>query len=147
MTPIAHRYAKPVAKSKPKRKGGSSRKATPQSRRPAASARPARRKATSPADADDSALRAFVANYSRGPVVYLSRLPQFLIPALMVLLMVVGLAAPVVFAVLALLVVVAFISWLAFLSWPVLTTPQRAMRVVAISLVVLAAVGRIVGWF
>ncbi len=80
-------------------------------------------------------------------MVWLSRLPQFVIPAAMVALMVVGLAATIAVALPALLLVMMFIGWLAFLSWPVISLGQRAIRLVAIGLVVLAAVGRVAGWF
>lgn len=94
----------------------------------------------------DSALRAAVAERSRTPVVWLSRLPQFLVPALMVALLLVGLVAPLVVAVVALVVIIAFVGWLAFLSWPVLAPPQRGMRIVAIAILVVALVGRLGGW-
>jgi Family of unknown function (DUF6703) len=77
----------------------------------------------------------------------MSGLPSLLVPAIMLLLMLVGLAAPLAVALPALLVIIAFVSWLAFLSWPVLPSGQRAMRVLVIGLVVLAAVGRLAGWF
>lgn len=80
-------------------------------------------------------------------MVWLSRLPQFVIPAAMVGLMVVGLAATTAVALPALLLVMMFIGWLAFLSWPVISLGQRAIRLVAIGLVVVAAVGRVAGWF
>jgi hypothetical protein len=94
----------------------------------------------------ESSLRTWVANHSRGVVLALSRLPQFVVPAAMVLLMVVGLVAPVAVAVVALAVMVVFMGWLAFLSWPVLAAPQRGMRVVALLLITGAAVARLAGW-
>lgn len=65
----------------------------------------------------------------------------------MVALMAVGLAAPLVVALPALLLILVFIGWLAFLSWPVIAGGQRAVRLVAIGLVVLAVAGRLAGWF
>ncbi len=79
-------------------------------------------------------------------MVWLSRLPQFLVPTLMVTLLLVGLVAPLVVAVVALVVIIVFIAWLAFLSWPVLAPPQRGMRIVAIAILVVALVGRLGGW-
>jgi hypothetical protein len=120
----------------------------PQTRRPPGSARkPAARTAPAPRTNDESALRTAVAERSRGLVVWLSRLPQYLVPSAMVALMVVGLAAPVAVAVPALLLIIAFIGWLAFLSWPILQGGQRTIRLVAIGIVVLAAAGRLAGWF
>ncbi len=92
-------------------------------------------------------MRTAVAERSRGIVVWFSRLPQFAIPGAMVALMAVGLAAPLVVALPALLLILVFIGWLAFLSWPVIAGGQRAVRLVAIGLVVLAVAGRLAGWF
>lgn len=97
--------------------------------------------------ASESPLRTAVAERSRGLVVWLSRQPQFLIPAVMLGLVVVGLAAPVVMAVVALVLVLAFIGWLAFLSWPVLGPGARGIRVAMVAVLVLAMVGRVAGWF
>lgn len=79
-------------------------------------------------------------------MVWLSRLPTYLVPALMVVLLLVGLLAPLGVAVVALVVIIAFIGWLAFLSWPVLAVPQRGMRVLALTLLALALIGRVGGW-
>lgn len=87
-----------------------------------------------------------VADRSRGFVVLLSRQPKLLLPAVMVVLMIVGLAAPLAFAAPALVVIVLFVTWLAFLSWPVIDARQRAVRVVMIAIVALALVARIAGW-
>jgi hypothetical protein len=95
----------------------------------------------------ETRLRMAVADRSRGIVVLLSRQPPFLVPAVMVALMIAGLAAPTVFAVPALLVILLFVGWLAFLSWPVLGTSQRAVRLFLIAVVVVAGIGRVAGWF
>lgn len=134
-----------------KRKASAGRP-TPGGKRPTpAPRRPAQRRPQSPsmtaeATGGDTPLRRAVADTSRGIVVWLSRQPTFLLPAVMVGLMVVGLAAPVYLGVPALVVIVAFVAWLAFLSWPVLTSGQRALRVVLIGVVVFALVGRVAGW-
>jgi len=88
-----------------------------------------------------------VADRSRGFVVVLSRQPKYLLPVLMVALMLVGLAAPLVFALPALVVIGLFVTWLAFLSWPVIDTRQRAVRVLMIAIIAFAFVGRVAGWF
>jgi Family of unknown function (DUF6703) len=95
----------------------------------------------------DTALRKTVAARSRGTVVWLSMQPPLLIPAGMLVLMLVGLLAPVALGVPALVVVALFVGWLGFLSWPVLALGQRAIRVVMVAVVVFAAVGRLAGWF
>lgn len=96
--------------------------------------------------ADGSAFRSAVARRSSGLIVTLSGLPQYMVPAAIVVLALVGLLAPIPIAVIALALIVTFMAWLAFLSWPVLARPQRAMRVLAIVILTLAAIARILGW-
>jgi len=105
------------------------------------------RKGAQPAVTSDSALRTAVAERSKGFALFLSRLPQYIIPGAIVVLMVLGLVAPLPFAIPALLIIFVFIGWLAFLSWPVLEGNQRTMRLVMLALILLALVGRIAGWF
>jgi hypothetical protein len=64
----------------------------------------------------------------------------------MLVLMLLGLAAPLPLALPALAIAGAFVAWLAILSWPVLSSGGRLLRVVMIVLVVGAAVGRVAGW-
>ena len=64
----------------------------------------------------------------------------------MLVLMLVGLSAPLPFALPALAIAAAFVAWLAVLSWPVLSFGGRLLRIVMIGLVVGAAVGRVAGW-
>jgi hypothetical protein len=64
----------------------------------------------------------------------------------MLVLMLVGLSAPLVAALPALAIVTAFIAWLAYLSWPVLSSGGRLLRIVLIFLVVGAGVSRVAGW-
>jgi hypothetical protein len=64
----------------------------------------------------------------------------------MVVLMLVGLSAPLVAALPALAIVTAFVGWLAYLSWPVLSSGGRLLRIVLICLVVGAGVSRVAGW-
>ncbi|MGI8888979.1 MAG: DUF6703 family protein [Nocardioidaceae bacterium] len=79
-------------------------------------------------------------------LVRLSRLPQLVIPGLMLALMLIGLMAPLVFALPALVVIVGFVGWLAILSWPVLETRAKLLRGVLLGIVIGTAVGRIQGW-
>jgi hypothetical protein len=113
-----------------------------------ASDRPTPRKTSAVSAEGETALRMAVADRSRGVVVWLSRQPPFLIPAVILALMLVGLLVPALaVAVPALALVVVFVAWLAFLSWPVLAPGQRAIRVVMIAVVVFTALGRVAGWF
>jgi hypothetical protein len=97
--------------------------------------------------AGESTLRTWVAKRSTGVVVVLSRQPRLVLPAMILVLMLVGLFAPVILAVIALAVILAFVSWLAFLSWPVLPTSQRGLRLLLIGLILVVVVARITGWF
>jgi hypothetical protein len=64
----------------------------------------------------------------------------------MLVLMLVGLSAPLALALPALAIVAAFVGWLAYLSWPVLSSRGRLLRIVMVGLVVGAGVARAVGW-
>ena len=98
------------------------------------------------ASAPSSPTREAVSARSRGLLVWMSQLPKLVVPVTMLVLMLVGLMAPLVAAVPALLVILAFVLWLAYLSWPVLDTRGRALRGVLVGAVVFALVGRISGW-
>src|SRR3954451_9487882 len=116
----------------------------PASRRPAQarkstgpSGRAAPRKVSQQPTTSDSALRTAIAERSKGFALFLSRLPQFMIPAAIVVLMVLGLVAPLPIAVPALVIIFLFVSWLAYLSWPVLQGNQRTVRVLMLGLILI----------
>jgi hypothetical protein len=75
----------------------------------------------------------------------MSRLPLWVIPFVMMVLMLGGLSAPVPFAVPSLVVVAAFIGWLAYLSWPVLSPKGRVLRVAMIVIVAGSVTARLTG--
>lgn len=79
-------------------------------------------------------------------MVWLSRQPRLLVPGVMLVLMIVGLAAPLTAAVPALLVILAFLTWQTYLSWPVVDPRGRGLRVVGNLVVLFAVVGRVAGW-
>jgi hypothetical protein len=87
-----------------------------------------------------------VAARSRPILEWLSRLPPLAVPVAMLLLMLVGLSAPLPFALPALAIAAVFVGWLAFLSWPVLSSGGRILRTTMICLVVGAGVARAGGW-
>ena len=60
--------------------------------------------------------------------------------------MLVGLLAPLVVAVPALVLVTAFVTWLLYLSWPILPIKGRLLRMLMVALVLGATVARVVGW-
>jgi hypothetical protein len=84
--------------------------------------------------------RRAVERASARPLVYLHQLPRWLAPALLVALLVTGLAAPGAVGTAALLVVAAFLGWLAYLGWPSLPPQGRALRVLALAALVALAV-------
>lgn len=90
-------------------------------------------------------MRGAVSGRSRAILVVMSRLPPWVISALMLALMVIGLSAPLPFAVPALLIVGAFIGWLAFLSWPVLPVRGRVLRLVMVALWAGSVTARLAG--
>jgi hypothetical protein len=75
----------------------------------------------------------------------MSRLPSYVVPGAMLVLMVVGLSAPLALAVPALVIAALFVGWLAYLSWRVLDAKGRLLRVVMVALVIGALVGRVTG--
>jgi len=87
-----------------------------------------------------------IAQRSRGLLVRLSQLPPLVVPGLMLVLMLLGLAAPLYVALPALGVVALFVGWLAFLSWPVLDLKGRFTRGLMLGLVLGAGVARATGW-
>lgn len=84
---------------------------------------------------------------SVGPLVMLNNLPRWLVPLLLGVLLVLGLALPSRWAGLLLLVPAVFLLWLLLLSWPVLQPVGRFLRMVAVLLVLGAAVARLAGMF
>ena len=113
--------------------------------RPKRSGNPARqpRSASTP---PASPTRERVSELSREPLVRLSQLPTLVVPSTMLVLMLVGLMAPLYLALPALVVIAGFVSWLAYLSWPVLDPRSRTIRAILLAAVVLTVVGRVSGW-
>nr|WP_131102188.1 DUF6703 family protein [Streptomonospora litoralis] len=67
------------------------------------------------------------------PLVWLHNAPRLLLPAVMGAALIAGLVLPGALGTLPLVLIAAFFAWLAFLTWPRLRTGERAMRVVAIA--------------
>lgn len=87
-----------------------------------------------------------MSNRSRGILVQLAMLPPIVIPAVMLVLMLVGLTGPVWLGLIALGLAAVFVGWLAFISWPALDTKGRLVRGLMLGLVIGAGVGRANGW-
>ena len=71
---------------------------------------------------------------------WLHQQPVWLLPVVVALLLVVGLAVPGWIGAAALVLVAAFLGWLAALSWPQTSTSGRLLRVAAVAGVLVVAV-------
>jgi hypothetical protein len=118
----------------------------PQQRTPRSSHRdPARPKA-----APEPALspwRRSLERHSAGPLVILHRMPTWLVPVLLAVLLVAGLALTAPASGLLLLVPAAFLAWLLALAWPITSTTGRALRVFAVGALLVVAVLKLAGRF
>jgi hypothetical protein len=110
----------------------------PGHRNPAAAAAPA---------APRSPWRRTLERWSAGPLLLLHRTPTWLLPVVLAVLLLVGLAAPFAWAGVFLLVVGAFLGWLLLISWPVTSGSGRMLRLVAVVAVFGAAFARLTGRF
>jgi hypothetical protein len=86
-----------------------------------------------------SSSRQAIERRSAGPLLYLHQLPRWLPPAVMVILLVVGLAVKGPVGAVALVAVAAVLGWLAAVSWPRLAASGRAGRVLAVAVVLAVA--------
>lgn len=76
----------------------------------------------------------------------MSQLPPLVIPGVMLLLMLIGLAGPLWAGLPAFALIALFVLWLAVISWPVLTPGAQLIRAAMLVIVVAAAIGRGTGW-
>ena len=89
-------------------------------------------------------LRATVERRSVPVLLWLSSRPKVLLPALVVVLLIGGLAAPPAFGVPLLVLLALLLLWLTYLSWPALDGGARALRVAMLLLSVVAVVQRVI---
>lgn len=89
-------------------------------------------------------LRGAVERRSAPVLLWLSSRPAFLLPALVVVLLVAGLAAPAAAGVPLLLLLGALLVWLTYLSWPALEPAARVLRLAMLALVLVTVVQRVV---
>ncbi|GII81180.1 hypothetical protein Sru01_61620 [Sphaerisporangium rufum] len=87
-------------------------------------------------------LRRAVERRSAAPLVFLYRLPRWLIPVVLVALLLVGFAVADWRGGIAVLPVLGFVLWLAYMSWPSLGTFARFLRVALVTFLVLFAAAR-----
>ncbi|WP_214321960.1 DUF6703 family protein [Nonomuraea sediminis] len=82
----------------------------------------------------ENSFRKAVEARSATPMVYLStQLPRWVVPVLLVILLLAGLAVTNPLGALAVLPVLAFVCWLAYLSWPTIGVGGRILRIVVIA--------------
>jgi hypothetical protein len=98
--------------------------------------------ATAPAT---SPARRWLERHRAGPLATLHRMPTWLVPALLAVLLIAGLALPWRASGLLLLVIAAFLTWLLALSWPITAWSGRLIRLIAVVAVVGVAVVRLSG--
>jgi len=89
-----------------------------------------------------SAYRRTLEIFSAGPLAVLNRLPGWLVPVILGVFLVAGLAWQSPWSSVFLVIVGLFLLWLLLLAWPILDTKGRLMRVVVVALVFAAAVLR-----
>ncbi len=83
-----------------------------------------------------------VEDASRPILVRLSSLPRLVVPLGTLVLVAIGLFAPLPIALPALALIFFFFAWIAYLSWPVVSTGGKVLRGVMLGLVLAMAVSR-----
>ena len=94
---------------------------------------------------EQSGVRGAVERRSAPVLRWLSARQKVLLPALVVVLLVGGLAVPPPWSLLLLAGLGLLLLWLAYLSWPALDGRARALRVAMLALVVVALAQRVSG--
>ena len=88
-------------------------------------------------------LRRTVERASAPLLLWLSSRPRFLLPALVAVLLVGGLAAPAAYGLPLLAVLTLLLVWLSYLSWPALDGRARLLRAAMLALIAVALVQRV----
>ena len=89
-------------------------------------------------------LRRTVERASAPVLLWLSSRPRFLLPLLVAVLLLGGLAAPPTYGLPLLVVLTLLLAWLSYLSWPALDGRARALRVAMLALIGVALVQRVI---
>jgi len=98
---------------------------------------------SSPSSQPASPLRQRITKFSYPYVAKLHGMPRLTLPGITLVLALVGVLAPVPFAVPALILLALLLAWLGFLSWPVVGTGARFLRIFSILIILMFAVSRI----
>ena len=101
--------------------------------------------AAKPSPAPATGWRARLERWSVGPLTFMAGLPAWLVPVVLSVLLVAGLAINAPWAGLLLLVPTVFLAWLSLLSWPATTPVGRIMRLAAVTLLAGAALFKLLG--
>jgi hypothetical protein len=91
--------------------------------------------------------RAVLERRSVGLLVVMNSLPGWLVPVVLAVLLVAGLALPFPWAGLLLLIPILFLGWLLLLSWPVISAGGRLLRLIAVLSLIGAMFFRLTGSF
>jgi hypothetical protein len=89
-------------------------------------------------------LREAVERNSAAPVVLLHRMPRWVLPVVVALLMLVGLVVRGPLGALSLLALAVFLGWFFYLSWPRLLLGDRLLRAAALALLLALAAGDLI---
>ena len=89
-------------------------------------------------------LRRTVERRSAPVLLWLSSRPTVLLPALVVVLLVGGLAAPAPYGPPLLLALALLLAWLSYLSWPALDGRARMLRAAMLALIAVALMQRVI---
>lgn len=92
--------------------------------------------------AERSSSRKQIEDASRPTLVKLSSMPKAIVPLGTLVLVALGLFAPLPIALPALALVFVFFLWIAYLSWPVVSTGGKVLRGVMLGLIVAMAASR-----
>ena len=88
-------------------------------------------------------LRRTVERRSAPVLLWLSSRPRFVLPVLVAVLLIGGLAAPTAYALPLQLLLGLLLLWLSYLSWPALDGRARMLRAAMLALIVVALVQRV----
>ncbi|TDC46077.1 hypothetical protein E1281_28785 [Actinomadura sp. KC345] len=102
----------------------------------------ARRGQAGTQDTGATGMRAAIERWSAVPVVFLHRVPRWTLLVAVFALLAAGMVGSGWVAAAGLLVLAAALAWFAYLNWPALDGGGRALRVVALVVLVGFAVGR-----
>jgi hypothetical protein len=92
-------------------------------------------------------MRATIERWSAAPVVFLHRLPRWVLLVTVFALLVVGMVGTGWVGAAGLLALLAVLAWFAYLNWPALDGQGRVLRVAAMVLLAAFAAGHVLGRF